>query len=79
MSSTSGEFVDELAEAVDQVERGQGWPAKAEATKALLHQLLGAGHTHSRWPESEQLAFERVEDVLVRLATLGELEPGADP
>ena len=26
-------------------------------------------------PESEQLAFERVEDVLVRLAALGELEP----
>ncbi len=69
------QFVDELAEGVRRVERAHGWPDKAAAAKALLHQLLGDGHQHRRWPDAEQLAFERIEDVLVRLATLGELEP----
>ena len=68
-------FVDELAEGVRRVERARGWPDKAAAANALLHQLLGGGHQHGHWPDAEQLAFERIEDVLVRLATLGELEP----
>jgi hypothetical protein len=68
-------FVDDVAGAVVAVERAEGWPAKAEAATALLHLLLGAGHQHASWPEPEQEAFERVEDVLVRLAALGELEP----
>jgi ATP-dependent helicase/nuclease subunit B len=68
-------FVDGIAAAVAAVERANGWPAKAAAATALLHQLLGGGHQHGRWPELEQAAFERVEDALSRLATLGDLEP----
>jgi ATP-dependent helicase/nuclease subunit B len=69
------DFVDALATAVRAVERATGWPAKAAAATALLHQLLGAGHVHPHWPDEEQAAFERVEDALSRLATLDELEP----
>lgn len=68
-------FVEELATAVTAVERAQGWPAKTTAATELLHQLLGPGHLHTSWPEAEQVAFERVEDALVRLAALDELEP----
>ena len=68
-------FVTDLHGSVAAVERARGWPAKATAASELLRQLLGPGHLHGTWPEPEQAAFERVEDVLVRLATLGELEP----
>ncbi len=69
------QFVDDLGTGVGAVERAVGWPAKADAAKSLLYQLLGGGHLHTRWPEAEQEAFERVEDVLARLARLDELEP----
>ena len=68
-------FVAELAAAVAAVADADTWPTKSRAAAALLHQLLGAGHLHNRWPESEQAAFERIEDALVRLSALGDLEP----
>ena len=68
-------FVDELSGSVTEVERTRGWPGKAAAATALLEQLLGPDHRHSTWPELEQDAFENVADVLVRLASLDELEP----
>lgn len=68
-------FVSGLAHAVGAVERADGWSAASTAATALLHSLLGPGHRHSGWPEEEQVAFERIEDALTRLATLDELEP----
>ena len=68
-------FVAELASAVAAVDDASTWPDKSRAATVLLHQLLGAGHLHGRWPEHEQAAFERIEDALARLATLGDLEP----
>lgn len=68
-------FITGLATAVGDVEHSEGWHAKAGAATALLHRLLGEGHRHQQWPEAQQVAFERIEEVLVRLAALGEIEP----
>jgi hypothetical protein len=68
-------FVLALSEGVLAVTGGVSWSAKADAAHALLHQLLGPGHRHGRWPEDEQVAFERVEDALARLRSLDDLEP----
>ncbi|MCP5025916.1 MAG: hypothetical protein GY929_06485 [Actinomycetia bacterium] len=68
-------FLEQLNDLVGAVERAEGWPARTGAAVELLHSLMGPGHLHSTWPEAEQVAFDRVEDVLARLATLDELEP----
>lgn len=68
-------FVLDLSEAVGRVTDAASWSARADATHALLHQLLGPGHRHGRWPDEEQDAFERVEDALARLRSLDDLEP----
>ncbi len=68
-------FVGHLHGLVGAVEQARGWPARTEAARELLVSLLGPGHRHSAWPEVEQEAFDRVEDVLARLATLDGLEP----
>ena len=68
-------FVLSLDQAVSAVTDAPTWSAKADAAHALLHQLLGPGHRHGRWPDDEQEAFERVEDALARLRSLDELEP----
>ena len=68
-------FVATLAGLLDQVERAASWHARAVCALDLLRALLGAAHTHGSWPEDEQVAFERVEAALERLALLDEIEP----
>jgi hypothetical protein len=68
-------FVLELAQGVAAVTDAPSWSTKTDAARDLLHQLLGPGHRHGRWPDDEQDAFERVEDALARLRSLDELEP----
>lgn len=69
------QFVIDLAAAVGAVDTATTWDERCAAARSLLHQLLGPGHRHRRWPEHEQADFDRVEDALARLAALGELEP----
>ena len=72
-------FVISLAQGVGAVSDAPTWSAKVDAALALLHQLVGPGHRHGRWPEDEQEAFERIEDALARLRPLDELEPTPTP
>lgn len=68
-------FVGNLAAAVVAVEQATGWSAKSEQAAGLLRELLGGTNRRSFWPETEQRAFDGVEAVLQRLATLELLEP----
>jgi ATP-dependent helicase/nuclease subunit B len=68
-------FVEQLQQRVLAVEKAEGWPEKCTAATALLHALLGTENQHSSWPEHDQEAFGRVEDALIRLASLDQIEP----
>lgn len=68
-------FVVDLAAAVDQVTDASSWVDRCEASRSLLHHLLGSGGRHRGWPEVEQVAFERIEDALARLAALDVVDP----
>ncbi len=68
-------FVERLHEQVHAVELASTWPDKCSAATQLLHALLGTEHRHSSWPEHDQEAFGRVEDALLRLASLDQIEP----
>lgn len=68
-------FVESLAEQVAQVDAASGWQGRAVAATTLLKSLVGGAHTHTTWPESEQVAYESVEAALERLAMLDEIEP----
>lgn len=68
-------FVAALADAVQQVDDSATWVDRSQATLALLHALVGRGHTHSNWPELEQQAFDRVEVAIERVALLDDIDP----
>lgn len=70
-------FVADLAAATGEVRAASGWGERCDAAHRLLVGLLRPGHLHTGWPVHEQVAFERVEDALVRLATLDDVEPEA--
>lgn len=73
------QFVSDLSGAIAEVHRSDGWAARSAAAHRLLVSLLGPGHLHGGWPDDEQLAFERVEDTLARLAAVDAIEPDAGP
>jgi hypothetical protein len=61
------------------VDEAPTWTTKSGAARELLQLLLGTGADRQRWPEDEQVAFDRVEDALARLAALDTLEPKPSP
>lgn len=68
-------FVSTVSNRVAAVDAAISWREKSVASLELLRSLLGPAHQHTSWPEDEQVAFERVETALERLATLDEIEP----
>lgn len=68
-------FLDSLDRSIEAVGEADNWRTMAAAAKALLVSLLGPGHQHASWPETEQAGFERVEEVLDRLAELDDVDP----
>ena len=72
-------FVTELEVRLSAIDTATSWDDKATAARALLDSLLGPEHLHGFWPESEQVAFERVVDAIVRLGTLDDFDPAPTP
>ncbi len=67
-------FVSTLDDQVGAIDSAASWSQKSAASLAMMQQLLGPAHRHTSWPEAEQVAFERVEASLERLAGLDEIE-----
>lgn len=71
------QFVEFLTAGVDSIRTATSWATRSDAALALLSSLLGPSRHHSAWPDAEQDAVARVEETLMRLATLDDIEPNA--
>jgi ATP-dependent helicase/nuclease subunit B len=63
-------FVARLREDLASVAAGRSWSAMVEAVHGVVRRYLGDERQRWRWPEDEQRAAERVEEVLDGLAGL---------
>ncbi len=70
------EFVGDLVGRLEQGQARRGWRGRTRWCADLLRRYLA---DRDRWPEAEQLAAERVEAILDRLAGLDALEPDPSP
>jgi RecB family exonuclease len=71
-------FVDELDAALARGRRARTWGALAAWCRELLRRTLGGEHQRQQWPEIEQRAADKLDEILDRLGGLDAVDPHVD-
>lgn len=71
-------FVDRLAQRRDRAAKATTWSGLATIGREILREHLPGDFVRATWPTEEQRAFDHVELIVDRLATLDPVEPTTD-